>query len=179
MAENETITIDGRTASRWRPVRDRISSGESLSDCFADIQDQFYQGLRRACRLMAKRGVPLDCLLTTALERPEDLETLVRQTRNEDYACLLLEVVRNQSFLSLEHLTPAWLSAVLDSVRDSLQLDLNGHSMDTAFNGKIDAMLDRMARLIAQNPSRIPPRPRTAAGRPSDDLGTTLGKSLL
>src|SRR5207248_3543659 len=117
VAENETLTVDGRTASRWEPLRERISSGQSPSDCFADVEREFYFGLRRACRLMARRGVTLECLLTTALENPDALEALVRQTRCQDHASLLLDVVRCQVFLSLEQLVAAWLSAVWDSIR--------------------------------------------------------------
>src|SRR5579859_3184147 len=96
VAENETLTVDGQTASRWTPLRERISSGQ-FSDCFADVEREFYLGLRRACRIMTKRGVPLDVLLTTAYERPSDLEELVRHTRYQDYANVLLDVVRSQA----------------------------------------------------------------------------------
>ena len=179
MAENETLTVDGRTASRWTPLRERISSGQSPSDCFADVEREFYLGLRRACRLMAKRGVPLELLLTTAYESPADLEELVRHTRYQDHASLLLDVVRSQAFLSLEQLVAAWLSAVWDSIRDLLQLDLNGHAHDSSFDAKIRAMLERLARLIARKPSRIPNRPRRSGDKPPEDLDDTLGRSIL
>lgn len=180
VAENETLTVDGRTASRWEPTRQRISSGDSLSDCFLDVQQEFYLGLRRAHRLMAKRGVPLETLLTTAYERPEDLEALVRLTCCQDYARLLLDVVRGgQVFLSLEQLVAAWLSAVWDVIRDLLQLDLNGHADDAGFNARIQSMLNRLARLIARNPARIPNLPRRPDGQPPDDLDDTLKRSIL
>lgn len=179
MAENETLTVDSRTASRWEPLRERISSGHSPSGCFADVEREFYTGLRRACHVMAKRGVTLECLLTTALENPDALEALVRQTCNQDHASHLLDVIRCQAFLSLEQLVAAWLSAVWDSIRDLLQLDLNGHAHDSSFDARIRAMVDRLARLIARNPSRIPNRPRRSDDRPPDDLDDTLGRSIL
>jgi hypothetical protein len=128
---------------------------------------------------MAKRGVTLERLLTTAIDSPNDLEALVRQTRHQHHASLLLDVVRGQTFLSLEQLVAAWLSAVWDLIRDLLQLDLNGHAHDSSFETRIRAMLDRLARLIARNPSRIPSRPRRSSDKPPDDLDDTLGRSIL
>jgi hypothetical protein len=179
VAENETLSVDGRTASRWEPVRRRIASGESPSGCFADIEEQFYLGLRRARRVMADRGVPLQCLLTTAINSPGDLENLVRQTRCQDYATLLLDVVRCQRFLSLEPLVAAWLSAVWESIRDLLQLDLSGHAPDDAFDARVGAMLNRLARLIARNPSRIPRRPPRPNDQPPANLDDALERSML
>jgi hypothetical protein len=179
VAENETLTIDDRTASRWEPLRERISSGHSPSSCFADIEREFYQGLRRACRFMRRRGVTLECLLTTAFQNPDALEDLVRQTRCQEYAGLLLNVVRCQVFLSLEQLVAAWLSAVWDSIRDLLWLDLSGHAHDSSFDARIWTMLQRLARLIACDPSRIPKRPRRRDEQPPDDLDDTLRRSIL
>jgi hypothetical protein len=178
LAENETLTVDGRTASRWRPLREQIASGESPSGCFAEIERQFYLSLRSACRQMAKQGVTLECLLTTALDNPDELEPLIRQTRNQEHACLLLQVVRCQRFLSLEQLVFAWVLAVWDSIHDLLQLNLNGHALDASFEDKVRGMLNRLARLIARNPTRIPklpPRPKN----PPNNLDGTLGQSIL
>jgi hypothetical protein len=128
---------------------------------------------------MAQRGVQLERLLITAYESPGDLEALVGQTRSQDYARLLLDVIRSQSFLSLEQLVAAWLSAVWDSIRDLLQLDLSGHALDSSFDIRVSAMMDRLACLIARNPSRIPPRPRRTGDQPPHDLDDTLGRSIL
>jgi hypothetical protein len=179
VAENETLTVDRRTASRWEPLRQRIASGHSPSDCFADLEREFYLGLRRACRLMAKRGVTLECLLTTAFANSDALEALVQKTRYQDHANLLLIIVRCQAFLSLEQLVKAWLSAVWDSIHDLLQLDLSSHAHDSSFDDRIREMLDRLARLIARNPSRIPNRPRRSGDQPPDDLDDTLRRSIL
>lgn len=178
MAENETLIVDGKTASRWTPIQQRIASGDSPLDCFEDIEEHFYKSLRVVRRDMAKCGVTLERLLSTALNRPDELEAVVRQTRNQVHACLLLDIVRCQSFLSLEQLTLAWLSAVWDSVHDLLQLDLSDHAPNAAFDGKIRVMLNRLARLIAQKPTRIPNLPRCPKD-PPDDLDRTLGQSIL
>jgi hypothetical protein len=178
VAENETLTVDGRTASRWRPLRERLASGEPPTDCFPEVEREFYRALKKACRQWVSRGVSLEGLLTAAAGSPEELEALVRRTRNQDHARHLLDVVRSQTFLSLEPLVSAWLSAVWDSVRDLLQLDLNGRGPGALFEGRIKAMLNRLARLIARTPSRIPklpPRPKD----PPDDLDGTLRRSIL
>jgi hypothetical protein len=128
---------------------------------------------------MAKRGATLECLLTTAFANSDALEALVRQTHHQDYASLLLNIVWCQVFLSLEQLVKAWLSAVWDSIRDLLQLDLSGHAHDSSFDARIRVMLDRLARLIARNPSRIPNRPCRSSDQPPDDLDDTLRRSIL
>lgn len=179
MAENETLTIDSRSASRWTPLREQIVSGHSPSNCFADIEREFYRGLRRACELMSRRGVSLERLLTTAFESPSSLEELVGQIGFQIYAGLLLDVVRCQAFLSLEQLVAAWLWAVWDRIRDMIQLDLGGHADDNAFDAKIRGMVERLARLLAQHPSRIPKRPSRSDDQPPDNLDDTLGRSIL
>jgi hypothetical protein len=68
---------------------------------------------------------------------------------------------------------------VWDSIRDMLQLDLNGHGQDASFNARIGAMLDRLARRIARDPSRIPNRPRRSDHQPPNDLDDTLDRSIL
>lgn len=179
MAENETLTIDGATASRWRPVRQRLSAGTPASDCFPDIERQFYRSLRSACRKWDRRGVTLEGLLTAALDRSADLEALVRQTGHQDHARVLLEVARSQPFLSLEGLVFAWLEAIWDSIRDQLCFDLAAGTPTAAFNACVRAMLCRLARLIAANPTRVPSRPRRSPTDEGDDLDDFLNRPLL
>jgi hypothetical protein len=158
LAENETLTVGGSTASRWRGVQQRLSSGEAVSECFCDIEEQFYRGLRGASKQWARRGVTLEQMLTTAMDAPERLAELVRQVRNQDHARLLLDVVRRQRFLLLEELVAAWLRAVWESIRDQLQLDIADQADAPAVEERVRAMLRRLARLIARNPC-----PRAAA----------------
>lgn len=179
MAENETLTIDGATASRWRPVRQRLWAGTPASDCFADIEREFYRGLRSACSIWVRRGVTLEGLLTAALDRSADLEALFILTGHQPYAGVLLEVARSQPFLSLEGLVLAWLGAVWDSIRDQLCLDLAAGSPTAAFAASLRAMLCRLARLIAANPNRVPPRPPRRPSDERDDLDDLLNRDLL
>lgn len=178
MAENETLTIDGRTASRWRPVQQLLSTGTPASDCYTEIERQFYLGLRSARRLWVERGVTLECLLTTALNRPAELEALVRRTQNQDHARVLLEVVRAGQFASLEQLVLAWLAAIWDSIRDQIRLDLAAGPPTAAFHASMRAMLSRLARLIDANPTRIPNLPRRTTDE-GDDLNDFLNRPLL
>jgi hypothetical protein len=179
VAENESLSIDGSIASRCTLLRNQIASEVCPSKRLAKIEDQFYLILRRACRKMANKGVSLESLLGTAFENPESLENLVQQTHYQDIAKILLDVVRSQGFLSFEQLVAEWLSAVWDSVRDELRLDLINHICDNSFNTQIQKMLNRLTRLIARNPSRIPPKPRRSNDRSRSVLDDTLGTSIL
>ena len=179
MAENETLSVNGSTASRWRSVQQRLSSGTPASDCFPEIEQQFYRGLRGARRMWGDRDVTLEGLLTVALERPADLEALVRQTRNHDHARVLLDVVRSRQFLSLDQLVFAWLAAVWDSIRDQLRFDLAAGPPTAAFEVGVRAMLGRLARLITANPTRIPNLPRRRPTDDGDDLDDLLNRPLL
>jgi len=123
-------------------------------------------------------GVTLESLLDAALHDSKELEALVRKTRDLDHVRLLLDVVSCQQFLSMERLVFAWVSALWGSVRDLLLLDIGDHSPDAAFDGRIQAMLNRLARLMARDPSRIPNQPPRPKNRP-DDLDDRLGRSLL
>jgi hypothetical protein len=178
LAENETLTVDRSTASRWSGVRQRIASGEPLRECLGDIEKQFYRSLRSEGKIWENRGVSLKHMLETALERPNELEALVWQVGNTDHARILLDIARHQGFLSLEPLLSAWLTRAWESIRTQLQLDIAYPIPDPDFEDGMSAMLDRLARLMAGNPSRVPSLPRRSEQQPGG-LEKVLNRSLL
>ena len=124
------------------------------------------------------RGVSLECMLETAMSRPDELEALVQQVGNEDYARLLFDITRYQKFMLLEQLLSTWLTRIWESIRERLQLDITNQNPGPDFEASINAMLARLVRLMARNPTRVPslpPRPKQQAG----DTERFMNRSLL
>ncbi len=67
MPENETLVFDARVASRWRPIGERLDKGESPTELFLEMQNQFYTSLQRAWKQWRGRGVDPDQLFDAAL----------------------------------------------------------------------------------------------------------------
>lgn len=177
MPENETLTRDSKTASRWQPICYRLDAGLSPAQVFPDIQDQFYACLGRVLRHWRESGVDLGQLIVAALNDPVSMAQLIRQTRFDDYARVLRDVALGLEVATTEGLIRAFLNAVWESVRDYLQLDFREDAQSFEFTDLVNGMLDRMANSLLLDPSRSPRRPPSKEPRP--DLDTQLGENLL
>jgi hypothetical protein len=185
--ENETLSCSGVEASRWRLIIEVITAGESDESLFDQIQTALYQGLRRAREQMAKRGVTLQALLEAALRSKGDLRRLVVQTRGHDYAQVLEQTATAFSGGSLLELVAEYLHALWDRVHGNIREQLIQADRLAACPGfllrfdklqpRVEAMLDQLARRLAENPSRIPPKPRRRGE--SSTLAERLKQSML
>jgi hypothetical protein len=81
MPENETLNPDKRTASRWRPLKDRLDHGESPNDIFPDLENEFDASLQKVWKQWRGRGVDPAALFDAAVNNPEVLHDLVRLPR--------------------------------------------------------------------------------------------------
>lgn len=177
MPENETLFHDARSANRWRPVADRMDGGQTPTDAFPDIQNQFYSCLQRIWRQWKDSGVDPSELFEAALNDPGKLAELIRQTHFDSYAQLLRDVAAGLQDATLEGLIRAFLDAAWDAARDELRLDCRDDARSPEFTSQVEAMLDRILRGLLNNPSRFPSRPPRKD--PPPDLDTQLGESLL
>ena len=92
MPENETLTEDPRSASRWRPVRDKIERDESVASIFPDVEKNFYAMLRRVWERWKEHGVSANEMFEAARNDRSLLRELVNRVRNDDFSRLLTEI---------------------------------------------------------------------------------------
>ncbi len=176
MPENETLLPDTRNASRWRPVGERMDEGQSPTDAFPVIQDQFYALLQNVWRQWRGRGVDPAQLFAAALHDPKAFQELLRQTGFDRNAQLLRDVATGLKDADMESLVRSFIDAAWESVQDQLQLDRREETLSPEFLSRIQGMLDCICRRLLANLSRFPSRPRK---EPPPDLDTRLGESLL
>jgi hypothetical protein len=177
MPENETPSSDGRSANRLRPICERMNRGESPVTQFPNIQDELYTRLQRAWRQWKACSVDPCELFAAATGNQERFDTLIRRTNNNAFAQLLRDVARSLDAPTISELVRAFLSAVWDIARDEMQIDCRDDGQSPEFVEQVDAMLERMARLLLGNLSNFPPRPRRTG--PPKDLDSQLGDNLL
>jgi hypothetical protein len=176
MPENETLLTDSRIASRWRPIAEHMDEGQSPTDAFPVIQDQFYTQLQRVWRQWQARGVDPAKLFDVALNDHKAFQELLKQTGSDQYARLLQDVAAVLQDADLNTLVRSFVDAAWDSVRDQLQLDRREDSLPHEFICQIQSMLGCICRRLLGNLSRFPSRSRK---EPPPDLDTRLGESLL
>lgn len=92
MPENETLYQETSNASRWCPLRARLSGGESPQAILPDLEENLYLALRRAFKRWKQRGVKPEQLFDAAVNDPSALRELVNRTGNDDFGVRLREV---------------------------------------------------------------------------------------
>jgi hypothetical protein len=176
MPENETLLYDARSASRWRPISEKLDNGLSTNDAFPTIQDNFYGQLLSVWSRWRHRDVDAADLFKAALEDPNRLRDLIRQTNFDPNAQMLRDVARSLENPEMERLIRAFLDAAWESAQAQLRLDCREDSPSPEFMDQIQGMLDRIRRCLLKNLSRFPSRIRR---EPPPDMGTRLGEKLL
>lgn len=177
MAENETLLYDARSASRWRPIGERIDGGELLADLFPIIQDQFYASLQKVWKQWKNRGVDPEQLFQSALTSPQAMRDFIKQMSFDRDARLLQDVAASIQHPNKERLIFGFLEAAWDGVETQLQLNRRDEALSLEFVAQVQRMLSRIATSLLNNLSRFPNRP--SRNEPPPDLETRLGESLL
>lgn len=176
MPENETLMPDNRSASRWKPISDRIDNSHSPVDELPNIQSQFYAQLRGIWKKWKSRGVDPARLFEAVLTDQRAFHDLLRQTNNDPDARLLREVAVSLESADMETLICDFLAAAWESVEAQLHLGRHGESSSPEFQGEVQHMLDGLHRHLIVDQSRIPP---CRSKVPSPDLDARLGESLI
>jgi hypothetical protein len=188
MAENESLDLFSPDANRWKKVLRAITDNQPNEAVARQILDAFYDGLRRACKQMAKLGVKLSDLLEAA-RSPEDLRRLVIQAQGHSYVRSFEQVAVCFTGGSREVLLTAYLRAIWGKVHDQICSVIEPAASDASpsgphaqlgnLQGEIDAMIGRLAQKLADDPSQIPAKPRRRKGTPAPSLPERLSQSLL
>ncbi len=176
MPENETLVHDARTASRWRPLGQRIDGGLDPTDAFPAIQNEFYALFQNVWRQWKDHGVDPADLFDAVLNDPAKLRELIKQSHFDRNAQLLRDVAAEVQYADMDDLVRAFLEAAWDSARGQLQLDVYEGALSQEFTDQIQSMLDRIGMGLRNNLSRFPSRTRR---EPPPDLDTRLGENLL
>ena len=177
MPENETLFPDARTASRWQPLRERLSRRESPREIFPDIRKQFYLALRSTFKRWEKRGVKPSQLFEAAQNGNMPVLHNLANQAGSDCARLLRDAISGETNPDRETVIRLFLNSCLDNVRDQLQIDLCGDGIPDAFLKFADQMLAQLTGGLLKDSSRIPRLPPTR--KPPPDIDDMLGESLL
>lgn len=170
MPENETLIPDAKTASRWRPLRERLDRGEELIDLFPEIEREFYGCVQAIFRQWRGYGVDPAEFFAAATNDREALHSLVQKVRHHDYARLLVDVVAAERGADLDRVIRCWIDAAWESARAQTQVDRHEASRRGDFAGRVDRMLGRLSRQIAKDPSQSPRRPPRDKPLDIDDI---------
>ena len=177
MPEHEILYPGLRSASRWRPLKDRFARGESPDAIFPDIQDKFYKQLQQVFKRWNENGVNHSELFNAGPDAPAKLRELVNRIGNDGFAQLLLQnCTAGEPPRDLEAVIRSFLEAVWDADRDHLQIDRLEEGVPESFQNSIMQMLERLTRRLLKDPSRIPRRPPRK--KPPTDIDEILGRSL-
>jgi hypothetical protein len=177
MPENETFLLDARSASRWRPVGERMDRGQPPAELFPEIQDNFFSSCKRVWRQWKARGIDPGQLFAAALNDPMALRDLIKQSSNDPNARLLRDVAAELQDADMERLIFGFLNAAWDEVEGQLQINRRENAQSLEFRGQIQRMLNRIVTSLISNPSRFPNRP--SRNELTLDLDTQLRESLL
>lgn len=177
MPENETFLYYGRSASRWRPLAERMDGGHLPISIFPDIQDSFYRSCQRVWKQWKKHGIDPAQFFDAALNDPNSLPGLIKRAANDPNARLLRDAAAEVDSADREGLVRAFLKAAWESVANQLQLNRRNGANSPAFVEQIERMLTHIGDCLLKNPSRFPKRPSNGSRPP--DLETQLGESLL
>jgi len=177
MPENETLVYDTRSASRWRPIAERLDRGQSPVDLFPEIQDQFYTALQKVLRQWRERGVDAAHLFDAALNDPKALQDLIKKLSFDRNAQLVRDVAACRQDADMAQIISGFLNAAWEVVDTQLGLSRRYESQSLEFIGLVHRMLSRIAGSLIDNPSRMLKRP--SRNEPPPDLDTQLEESLL
>lgn len=177
MPENETLVHDTRSASRWRPIRERMDRGQTPTELFPEIQDQFYAYGQKVWKQWKERGVDAAQLFDAARNDPQALRNLIKQASFDRNAQLLGDVAADIQDADMERLIRRFVDAVWEEVECLLQLNRREEAQSLEFIRQSQRMLNRIVSSLLNNPSRFPNRP--SRNEPLPDLDTQLGESLL
>ncbi|MBS0262438.1 MAG: hypothetical protein JSS02_10850 [Planctomycetes bacterium] len=177
MPENESLFIDSKRASRWRPIADRLDLGEKAIEQFPEIERQFYTALKNTWDGWQRRGIDPRQLFHSALHEPSNFSELRKRATNDEFVLLLRDVVAvNLQTGDMNQLVADFLDAAWSEVSRQLQLNRRGEC-SPELNALVQFMLRRIGRSLGDDLARFPRRPNRRNA--PVDLDSQLGESLL
>lgn len=177
MAENETLIHDERSASRWHPVGLMLDQGRSLVEVFPEMELGFYASLKRVWRRWREKGIEPRELFKAALNDPQALQRLIRQSGNDPNARLLSDVASALAFPDLKTLVREFLNRAWEDVEKQVQANRRQEDRPLEYVRLGQQLIARIIKRLQKNLSRFPSPP--SQKRPPPDLDTQLGQSLL
>jgi hypothetical protein len=141
-----------------------------LIDLFPEIEREFYGCVQAVLKQWRSCGVAPAELFAAAVNDHEALPRLVQKVRHHEYARLLIDVVAAERGADLDRVIRCWISAAWESARAQIQVDRHEASRQDDFEGRVERMLDRLTRQVAEDPSQSPRRPPRDKPLDLDDL---------
>lgn len=177
MAENETLIHEERSASRFHPVTLMLDQGRSLVEVFPEMERGLYAIFKHAWKRWRANGVEPRELFKAALNDPQALQRLIRQSGNDPNARLLADVASDLGFPDLKTLVKGFLNRVWEDVERQVQVNRRHDDRPLDYMLLSQKLIGRIMNKLQKNLSRFPNPP--SQKKPPPDLDTQLGQSLL
>ncbi len=188
MAENESLVLGDPYAWRWKAVCEAVRKGQPPEDVAKKAEKKLYEGLRKALKQLAEKGISLEMLLDNR-ESPRTLQRLLKQSEGHGYLSLFAQTARTETDCGTQELLQAFVGGVWDTMSDQIAQNVTGSERWPNFvdvqifldgvQGRIEPGAHRIAEKLAANPSWMPTcKPEKNADK-TNPTAEMLGLSLL
>jgi hypothetical protein len=165
MAENESLDIDSRYGKAWRHLVHAAESGQSHELVAAGFKKTFHRALKRAIKQLQKCSVTISDFVNARFSRSR-CDALLKQCMGNDFARLLVDVMRANPNAHTEQLVQNWLYGVRDKILAQIGSAVlgSGHypstsevqSLSDSVEVYIERDIDNVVEGLMQDPTHVP-----------------------
>ena len=119
MAENESLVLGDPYAWRWKAVSEAVRKGQPAEKVAKRAERKLHEGLRKALRQLAEKGISLEMLLESK-ESPRTLQRLLKQSEGHDYLSLFAQTALTKPDCGTQNFSR--LSLVASGIRCLIRL---------------------------------------------------------
>ena len=188
MAENESLVLGDPYAWRWKAVSEAVRKGQPAEKVAKRAERKLHEGLRKAPRQLAEKGISLEMLLESK-ESPRTLQRLLKQSEGHDYLSLFAQTALTKPDCGTQELLQAFVGGIWDTMSDQIAQNVTGSERWPNFvdvqifldgvQSKIEPGVQRIAEKLAADPSWMPTCKPERNGDKADSTAEMLGMSLL
>ncbi len=165
MAENESLDIGHPRGQRWAVVCDAVRKGKPADKVAKQVHRKVTQGLRKALKQLAEKGVSLEVLLAHR-NSPSSLRELLKRSEGHDYANLFLQAALAEKGRDTEAVLNSFVGGSWDIVSDQIAQAVSGSERWASVadlqryldevRHQVEPNLHQIARRLANDPSSMP-----------------------
>lgn len=188
MAENESLDLGNPNARRWDAVYDAIRKGQPCEKVAKQVRTKLHQGLRKALKQFAEKGVSLEDLLNHR-DSPASLRQFLKKSGGHEYIELFAETALAEKGSDTHQFLEAFVGGVWETISDQIAQNVINSERWSNFvdveiflnevRSQIEPDVQRAAQKLAADPSWMPTCKPDKNGEKTDPTADMLGMSLL
>jgi hypothetical protein len=133
MAENESLDLESPRARRWSRVLEGALKGESCDKVGLRAFNALWAAISKAMKDFASGRVLIEDFLGNRTSR-RNLQKLVNQTRNHQFAELLASVLNSNPQASNTQCVCLWQGAIVDKIFEQFEMKMAGKGPFASFS---------------------------------------------